>query len=71
MNIHEHVDLLRQRLRACHATHEQVAAKTDGVVSASWVAKFAVGRMRNPRVDSLVALSSALDRLECPSKEAA
>jgi transcriptional regulator with XRE-family HTH domain len=63
MNITEHVDSLRARLLACHATREQVAAASGGVISSSWVSKFASGRMTNPRIDTLMALDDALNRL--------
>jgi transcriptional regulator with XRE-family HTH domain len=56
MNIREHVDLLRDRLKASTATNEQVAQASGGVISSSWVSKFASGRMLNPTIDTLVAL---------------
>jgi hypothetical protein len=64
MNIETHVETLRQRLLSCPATRQQVSAATDGELSASWVSKFAAGRMANPRVDSLVALDRALSQFE-------
>ena len=63
MNIRTHVDALRSRLSECQATREEIAAAT-GLLSASWVSKFASGRMKNPRVDSLVALDLALSSFE-------
>ena len=69
MDIREHVDTLRTRLLRCTATRDQVAAATHGVLSSSWVSKFASGRMLNPRVESLVALDAALTEIE-DSKEA-
>jgi transcriptional regulator with XRE-family HTH domain len=63
MNIRSHVETLRQRLSVCRATREEIAVAT-GLLSPSWVSKFAAGRMRNPRVDSLIALERALDALE-------
>jgi len=41
-------------------TRDQIAAATGGALSSSWVSKFASGRMRNPRLDSLIALDQAL-----------
>jgi transcriptional regulator with XRE-family HTH domain len=61
MNIPEHIDALRAKLQRCPMTREQVARATGGTLSASWVSKFASGRMRNPRMDSLLALERALD----------
>jgi transcriptional regulator with XRE-family HTH domain len=61
MDIQEHIETLRARLRDSRLTREQVAAATGGALSASWVSKFASGRMRNPRVDSLMALERAID----------
>jgi transcriptional regulator with XRE-family HTH domain len=63
MNIQSHVEALKVRLSECPATREEIAAAT-GLLSASWVSKFASGRMRNPRVDSLVALDTALSHFE-------
>ncbi len=65
MDIHAYIECLKTRLRDCHATRDQVAIATNGVVSASWVSKFASNRMRNPRVESLIALDLALESLEC------
>ncbi|MFZ1538877.1 MAG: hypothetical protein WAT23_16030 [Chromatiaceae bacterium] len=64
MNLQAHIEALRTRVRDCHATRDQIALATNGVVSSSWVSKFASGKMRNPRADSLVALDLALDALE-------
>jgi hypothetical protein len=69
MNIREHVETLRRRVRASGASYERISDATGGALSASWCAKFAVGRMANPRVDSLVALADALDAIA--TKEAA
>jgi transcriptional regulator with XRE-family HTH domain len=63
MNLHSHVEALKMRLAECPATREEIAAAT-GLLSASWVSKFASGRMRNPRLDSLVALELALSHFE-------
>lgn len=64
MDIEKHLKDLRERLALCRATRKQLAAETGGRISASWVSKFAAGRMTNPRVDTLLALEDALDRLE-------
>ena len=69
MNIQAHVDNLRCRLKKSPATYDEVAAATDGVVSSSWVAKFSAGRMKNPRVDSLIALENALGLCEKRASE--
>jgi transcriptional regulator with XRE-family HTH domain len=61
MNINEHVESLRVRLKACPLTRDQIAAATDGALSSSWVSKFASGRMRNPRLESLLALERAIE----------
>jgi transcriptional regulator with XRE-family HTH domain len=61
MDICAHIESLRERLRASNMTRDQVAAATNGALSASWVSKFASGKMRNPRMDSLLALERAMD----------
>jgi hypothetical protein len=68
MDIQAHIELLRERLQSSGMTRDQIAAATGGALSASWVSKFASGRMRNPRVDSLLALERAIDSR--PSKAA-
>lgn len=65
MDIPAYIECLKTRLRDCHATRDQVALATGGVVSASWVSKFASNKMRNPRVDSLIALDLAIQSFEC------
>jgi len=70
MNIQSYIDDLRHRLRECPASRDQIALATAGVVSPSWVNKFAAGRMNNPRVDSLVALDQALSRVTAPREAA-
>lgn len=70
MNIQAYLDELRARVRACPASRDQIALATGGAISPSWVQKFAVGRMRNPRVDSLVALDQALLRVATPREAA-
>ena len=64
MDIQAHVTTLRQRLAACRATNATLAAASDGVLSESWISKFRSGRMANPRVDTLMALETALDACE-------
>ena len=64
MNLESYVEALRARLRDAPATRDRVAVATNGQLSTSWVAKFAAGRMRNPRVDSLITLDRALSRLD-------
>lgn len=72
MNMQTYIEELRSRVLTCHATRDQIAAATHGVVSSSWVSKFAAGRMRNPRADSLVALDTALASLsETPALKTA
>jgi transcriptional regulator with XRE-family HTH domain len=66
MEIRMHIDTLRERLRSCAATREQIAAATGGSLSSSWVSKFASGRMRNPRVESLIALEQAINAHSAP-----
>jgi transcriptional regulator with XRE-family HTH domain len=61
MDICAHIESLRERLQASNMTRDEVAAATGGAISASWVSKFASGRMRNPRVDSLLALERAIE----------
>ncbi|NCC40583.1 MAG: XRE family transcriptional regulator [Gammaproteobacteria bacterium] len=61
MDICAHIESLRERLQASNMTRDQVAAATNGALSASWVSKFASGKMRNPRIDSLLALERAIE----------
>jgi transcriptional regulator with XRE-family HTH domain len=61
MDIQAHIESLRERLQSSGMTRDQIAAATGGALSASWVSKFASGKMRNPRVDSLVALERAIN----------
>ncbi|MBP8282887.1 MAG: hypothetical protein KAX46_03085 [Chromatiaceae bacterium] len=70
MNIQGYIDDLRHRLRECPASRDQIALATDGVISPSWVNKFAAGRMNNPRMDSLVALEQALSQVSAHSEAA-
>lgn len=56
------LDHLRERLAACPLSREQLAALTNGALSASWISKFACGHMDNPRINSLIALEAALDQ---------
>lgn len=63
MNIQAYLDELRARVRECPTSRDQLALATQGALSPSWINKFAAGRMRNPRVDSLVALDQALLRV--------
>lgn len=58
-----HIASLRSRLADCRLTREQLAALSQGDFSASWLSKFAAGRMRNPRASTLIALERALDQL--------
>lgn len=64
MDLQAHIEHLRRRLNRRAATWGQVASASGGELTASWVAKFAVGRMRNPTARSLIALESALDQCE-------
>jgi hypothetical protein len=57
----EIVESLRTRLLSCQHTRQAIAEQAGGVVSVSWVHKFAEGRMTNPTVASLIALESAID----------
>jgi transcriptional regulator with XRE-family HTH domain len=68
MDIQNHVESLRAQLKTCPLTRDQIAAATGGALSSSWVSKFASGRMRNPRVDSLLALERAIR--SCPDQAA-
>jgi hypothetical protein len=70
MNIQTYLDDLRSRVRECPASRDKIALATGGAVSPSWVNKFAAGRMRNPRVDSLVALDQALSTVSAPREAA-
>jgi transcriptional regulator with XRE-family HTH domain len=64
MELEKHLDHLRTRLAQCGATRKGLAAETGGKISASWISKFASGRMKNPRIDTLISIAKALDRLE-------
>lgn len=60
MDIDAYIAELRQRLAGCRLTREQVACRTGGALSASWISKFASGNMSNPRAASLKALDAVL-----------
>jgi len=64
MDIRQYIEELRSRLSDCPLTRDQLAERTGGVLSASWVSKFANGVMDNPRADSLKALDAALTSCE-------
>jgi hypothetical protein len=64
MDIQAHIATLRRRLGACRATNATLAAASGGVLSESWISKFRAGRMANPRVDTLLALETALEACE-------
>lgn len=64
MDIDTYIRQLRARLAACPLTRDQLAERTGGVLSASWVSKFASGVMDNPRADTLKALDTALTSCE-------
>lgn len=64
MNISEHVERLRVRVKSRTTSAKAIADATLGILSESWVYKFADGRMKNPRLKSLVALDQALTKIE-------
>jgi DNA-binding Xre family transcriptional regulator len=64
MNIQTHMVSLRDRLLACKATNAELADAAGHIISPSWISKFRSGRMKNPRIDSLLALDSALAQCE-------
>jgi transcriptional regulator with XRE-family HTH domain len=64
MDIDAYISILRDRLADCSLTREQLASRTGGALSASWLSKFAAGHMSNPRADSLKALDAALSSCE-------
>lgn len=61
MDLCTHVETLRRRTAECPLTRHQLADLSGGVFSASWVSKFISGAMDNPRLQTLLALESALD----------
>ena len=64
MDIQAHIATLRRRLGACRATNATISEASGGVLSESWISKFRAGRMVNPRVDTLMALETALEACE-------
>lgn len=60
MVMHDYISGLRERLRACTATNQELADAADLRISPSWISKFRADRAPNPRSDSLVALDDAL-----------
>lgn len=60
MHLTTYVAQLRARLRQSPATYHAIAARSGGVLSHSWVAKFASGHRNNPSINSLLALDAAL-----------
>ena len=68
MDIKNHMEYLRNRLALCKGrpgtSRKRLAAQSGGVISDSWISKFAEGKMPNPRVGSLIALEQAMNDLE-------
>jgi hypothetical protein len=64
MDIDAYILILRERMAACSLTRGELASRTGGALSASWLSKFAAGHMSNPRADSLKALDAALSSCE-------
>lgn len=60
MDICDYIETLRARLAESTLTREQISAASGNALSVSWISKFAAGRMRNPRVESLLSLERAL-----------
>jgi hypothetical protein len=69
MNLQTYVTDLRTRLREAPATQREIALLAGPEISFSWINKFATGALKNPSVDSLLALERALDHLP-PAKAA-
>ncbi len=69
MNLQTYVTDLRTRLREAPATQREIARLAGPEISFSWINKFATGALKNPSVDSLLALERALDQL-APAKAA-
>ena len=63
MNLQTYVTDLRSRLRESPATQREIARLAGQEISFSWINKFATGALKNPSVDSLMALERALDQL--------
>lgn len=64
MNMQAHLETLRSRVKACPATQDELTSAGDGAFSSSWLNKFACGKMKNPRINSLDALDAALAKVE-------
>lgn len=68
MELYTHIEYLRTRLALCkgrpETSRKRLAAQTGGVISDSWISKFAEGKMPNPQVGSLIALEKAMNDLE-------
>jgi len=62
MDLQNHIDALRTAVASSGVTHAGLADLSGGVLTHSWVSKFARGVMHNPQAKSLIALSDALDR---------
>ena len=62
MNLNTYVADLRSRLRESPATQREIARLAGQEISFSWINKFAAGALKNPSVDSLMALERALDQ---------
>lgn len=63
MNLQTYVTDLRSRLRESPVTQREIARLAGQEISFSWINKFATGALKNPSVDSLMALERALDQL--------
>lgn len=64
MEIDTYIKQLRRRLARCPLTRDQLAERTGGDLSASWLSKFAAGVMDNPRAETLKSLDAALTHCE-------
>lgn len=69
MNLETYVSELRTRLREAPVTQREIARLAGPEISFSWVSKFSTGALKNPSVDSLLALERALDHCS-PAKAA-
>lgn len=64
MDLIAHKDRLRARLLASRVHRMDLANASGGVISYSWLSKFANGWRDNPTITTLTALERVLDELE-------
>ena len=63
MDIHAYLGDLQERTQAARGHYRDLLDLMNHAVSYSWISGFACGRLNNPRINALIALDRALERL--------